>query len=689
MIPNKIDYVDVVSNISGESGQFSIDEASITKIISVLTNLYSDPELAVVREYLTNALDAQIEANEADPNYVWRPIEVTTPSAFSRSYVVRDFGIGMSGDDIKKIYSKYGKSTKETSNAMTGMLGLGSKCALTYTNQFTVTGYKNGISTKAIISKDEDDIPVFMIVDESPSDEPNGVEISVPVRDKNSFLEKTNHFLSFWKDGQVLVNGAEPKKHDYTEVRPGVHLVLNENSWTAPNSYIVMGNVPYLVDSEKVSNLSRHRVGFVAYVPMGAVSFPPSRETLHYDSKTNALINKIAKDDKIIDDYIDISLENIKKYNTPTEVLVAMTKLISKFNTRSVRSNTFKNFVYNGANFDFKFEFDCVEVHQYSAGMSVSVHKSIDYISIPNIKYIITGLPRLNKDCITPTLKKKISYFLRQKITTLIPNDSILFVENDIDSPWFSDIPRATWDDIKSIKLPRANVTKNPVPYDYWLIKNNDVSVESEVKINAPSGVSIVYVSPTDIKETYRSRGITPQQLIGFLGDKVYLTIISKNRQNKFCKEHPRAIPLSSYITNMFDEAVNKISKEEWVSRSISYSVRNYLAVVSIEDIKDESLAEIARLIQGVKTSAYDKMHKIFEVGRKCSVYLDIPSPTEVHENVISRYPLLENATTTDAEYREHMLFYINAIYDEKYSGLIHSENHDRLVEKRGEVNAV
>ena len=43
----------------------TFDENAIAHLMSVLTDLYSDPTLAVVREYSTNARDAQIAAGKA------------------------------------------------------------------------------------------------------------------------------------------------------------------------------------------------------------------------------------------------------------------------------------------------------------------------------------------------------------------------------------------------------------------------------------------------------------------------------------------------------------------------------------------------------------------------------------------------------------------------------------------------
>src|SRR6476469_3924392 len=141
--------MDVTSTLQGVKISMKINEDALTHIMSFLTDLYSDPEMAVIREYSTNAYDAHVEG------FVDRPIEVTLPTNLSPFFRVRDYGAGLDEDDIREIYSQYGASTKRESNDVNGMLGLGCKSALTYTDQFTLTGIKNGICTEVAISRDE------------------------------------------------------------------------------------------------------------------------------------------------------------------------------------------------------------------------------------------------------------------------------------------------------------------------------------------------------------------------------------------------------------------------------------------------------------------------------------------------------------------------------------------------------
>jgi hypothetical protein len=59
--------------------RMSFDENSLSHLMSILTDLYSDPALAVIREYSTNALDSHVEAGNTDP------IEVILPSMLNPS----------------------------------------------------------------------------------------------------------------------------------------------------------------------------------------------------------------------------------------------------------------------------------------------------------------------------------------------------------------------------------------------------------------------------------------------------------------------------------------------------------------------------------------------------------------------------------------------------------------------------
>ena len=98
---------EVVSSHDFEQVNCTIDAEDMRYVASLLRNNYSNTRLAVVREISANALDANAEAG------VNRPIEIKLPTAMNPTFAVRDFGGGLSQEDVFGLYSKYGKSTKQ------------------------------------------------------------------------------------------------------------------------------------------------------------------------------------------------------------------------------------------------------------------------------------------------------------------------------------------------------------------------------------------------------------------------------------------------------------------------------------------------------------------------------------------------------------------------------------------------
>jgi hypothetical protein len=113
--------IDIQKSEEIVESSFGISVEDSAHILSILRDkLYSNKVLAVIREYSTNAYDAHVEAGIPD-----RPIEVTLPSRLDSTLSIRDYGIGLTEEDVRNIYAMYGASTKRSSNAFTGQLGLG------------------------------------------------------------------------------------------------------------------------------------------------------------------------------------------------------------------------------------------------------------------------------------------------------------------------------------------------------------------------------------------------------------------------------------------------------------------------------------------------------------------------------------------------------------------------------------
>ena len=167
---NKVNVV--TQGIQG-AVSFGIKQEGLAHIFNVLRNqLYSDKILAVLREYSCNAVDAHTEAG------VNRPIEVTLPSRLSLELKIRDYGFGLSETDIQEIYAFYGESTKRKSNSLIGQLGLGSKSAFAYGDNFVINSFYNGIKTTYNAYIDPSQIGQIATLASSPSNEANCNPIS-------------------------------------------------------------------------------------------------------------------------------------------------------------------------------------------------------------------------------------------------------------------------------------------------------------------------------------------------------------------------------------------------------------------------------------------------------------------------------------------------------------------------------
>lgn len=293
--------VQMESTFSGETVKMGVDQGAMQHIMAILSEQYSDPMEAVVREYSTNAIDSQVAAG-------WtRPVELTSPTMLNSVFKVQDFGLGMDADDIRDVYSNYGASTKRDSNDFNGTMGIGSKSAFAYTNQFTVVGVKGGVRTTVVVSRDDEGGGDMQIVDVSATDEPNGVTITVPVSDWLAFHTRVNRVAKAMPQGMLLVDGEDIsawptyKKVVGTIRDSAGNVVVNaiyhtrELNYYSPNDTIYMGGVQYPALSDLSPVRTSPAYSIMADVPLGAVQFAPSREALKDVRSTREMHEKISK----------------------------------------------------------------------------------------------------------------------------------------------------------------------------------------------------------------------------------------------------------------------------------------------------------------------------------------------------------------------------------------------------------
>ena len=81
------------------------DEVVILQILR--SKMYSNPIRTICQEVMSNARDAHYEVGTPK-----KPIEVTLPNALAPSFVVKDYGPGITPDRMSNVFVKYGCSTK-------------------------------------------------------------------------------------------------------------------------------------------------------------------------------------------------------------------------------------------------------------------------------------------------------------------------------------------------------------------------------------------------------------------------------------------------------------------------------------------------------------------------------------------------------------------------------------------------
>src|SRR5271170_1318135 len=163
--------------------RFSIlDSAEAYEILS--KGIYQDGIAAVIRELSTNAYDSHVQAEEGVmgedgewivkpiPNRSMLPFDITLPSYMSPIFKIRDYGTGLSEDDIMSTYNTYFFSSKRKTNTQIGSKGLGSKSPYSIVSSFLIISYFNGVKTGYNAVK-EDKIPTVIKLQSEPTDEPN------------------------------------------------------------------------------------------------------------------------------------------------------------------------------------------------------------------------------------------------------------------------------------------------------------------------------------------------------------------------------------------------------------------------------------------------------------------------------------------------------------------------------------
>lgn len=637
MIPTKTSLL-VEGDLMGEEIAMTLDENSVPFLMSVFIDLYKYPLGACVREYSTNALDSHIAAGQT------RPIEVTTPNGFSSFLEIEDFGLGMDANDIRSTYSKFGASTKRNDNTQNGMLGLGSKAALTFTNAFNVTGIKNGIETHVAVMRTANGAGNMEIISELPTDKPNGVKISIPMR-SGEVENVVRDFFRFWKPGTVLVNGKEPKHITGTQIGDFLYV---------PNlgyDYVVMGNVAYPIDSQYrilESSLYYHHDGVVAWVDMGEVNFTPSREALHMTGHTKAtlaglrrtLATSIAK-------HIEDEIEN-----APTHAEAAKKYFELK---RTPLRDYVEGVKYKGEEIPEYIGFD----HKWDTRRNtITISNYAQYqILIEDDVYILHGYTN-----------EKVHSTHRAKLRTWLADNDIkakqVYICEEIPGgQWTKHIGTVHWDEVKKVKLQRAQPVKIATDEVYDEIDSRGWR-GFNMKVDS-SKTTLLYGSNSEI-----SSAEAKEKAAKFLvDDDTQFVLLHKNRWKKFKLDHPNAVHFMDALKQRIADYQANLTDAEKFLLKVNGQNKQLCARLDATKIDDP---ELSAYIAAVTSDGTDDLtlQKNYQRHMSTAYYFEIPfvriDPD--YKNVFERYPLMRGYGSYGRyEPEEHVYTYLNAAYQNIY----------------------
>lgn len=289
MKPNA-EHNGIISNM-GEGIPFRLAENGIgaAHIFSLLTEkLYSNKPWAIIREYCTNAQDANISAKRPD-----RPILLTLPTHDSLTLKIRDYGNGLDENEIREIFTVLGESTKRLDNTQTGMMGIGCKAGFAYHSDghFALTSIKNGTKAQYFAQKDKSGLPNLYIIKEEPTTEESGLELSFDIKynDVDEFRKWGIFYATFANPKPIIENLGNQIVQELTPVLSGENWKIFPSSYGVANLNIVMGNICYPCRDASLLQETKfisYGYGLVINVKMGEVSFSSSREELEYTDRT-------------------------------------------------------------------------------------------------------------------------------------------------------------------------------------------------------------------------------------------------------------------------------------------------------------------------------------------------------------------------------------------------------------------
>jgi len=287
---------DVTTNITGATQFGTTDNSS--KLFAMLSNmLYINKERSCLTELSSNALDAHKLVGKED-----LPIHVTMPTSLSNEVRVRDFGPGLSHENVIRFLTTYGESSKQSSNDFIGGFGIGSKSPAAVSDTWTVHSYHEGMHRQYLIFVSATGVPSLTKIMEKPTTE-SGLEVVIPIKQgaTNAWTNAAIDTYLHYPVKPVLHNFPHQHRLNVSKSFIGTNFDQYKSTNTYNECAAIINHRQYPLDSKKVlegvtlpAHVSSvlHLKNILLKFNIGELSLSLSRENLQYDHMTLTAIQK-------------------------------------------------------------------------------------------------------------------------------------------------------------------------------------------------------------------------------------------------------------------------------------------------------------------------------------------------------------------------------------------------------------
>lgn len=270
------------------------------KIFSMMIDgLYQDKIGAVIRELSSNAYDAHVEANNEKI-----PFEIHIPDEFNKNLVIKDYGNGLTKDELIKYFCTLLSSSKSDSNKYIGAYGIGAKSPFAIVDQFIVSSIKDGMKTTLLFLRKNKSAPNYYILEESKTDETSSTSIIIEYEKSNDIIESIKKQLVMfplkpivYQNGNIISNNLF---FNVDKLSENIYLIDAQLSNT--KTYIKCGPIVFPLPEHNLlkntlENISLAKCKTIVYeCNIGDLVIPPDRERLDLGTENIDFLSKLIKE---------------------------------------------------------------------------------------------------------------------------------------------------------------------------------------------------------------------------------------------------------------------------------------------------------------------------------------------------------------------------------------------------------